>query len=188
MRNLLAFTFVLLLNYSAHAVPFAIDANAIYFSDSLTQPGSEEKFTRMATDASIGLSLVQDESLFIAVSLFTGNSKEATTTTTTWKSTDYGIRLMYFIDRVKQWGLGVAYHLSATGERESGGTKEYWKGTSYKIDFGYTPLLFHRVYFGLRINYYLAQYDQSSTDNINFSAETNKKQFIYPSIYLGMRF
>ncbi len=175
---------------AGNATPFAIDLNGIYFNDVLAQAGSAEyKVSRMAMDAAIGLSLLQDEWLFIGVSLFSGNSIEGSTTETTWKSTDYGLRLIYFIDRVKQWGLGFAYHLSASGEYDNGaGTKEFWKGTSYKFDFGYTPLLFHKIYFGLRINYYMAQYDQSSTDNSTFTAESNKKSFIYPSIYLGLRF
>lgn len=183
-------TFGIQANAVSGATPFAIDLNGIYFTDVLAQPSTTEyKVSRMAMDAAIGLSLLQDEWLFIGVSLFSGTSVEGSTTETKWKSTDYGLRLIYFIDRVKQWGLGFAYHLSATGEYDNGsGTKEYWKGTSYKFDFGYTPLLFHKIYFGLRMNYYMAQYDQSSTDNSTFSAESNKKSFIYPSIYLGMRF
>jgi hypothetical protein len=179
--------------FNAHALsggtPFAIDLNGIYFTDVTAQAGSAEyKVSRMAIDAAIGLSLLQEEWLFIGVSLFSGSSLEGSATETKWKSTDYGLRLIYFIDRIKQWGLGVSYHLSATGEHDNGTTKEYWKGTSYKIDFGYTPLLFNKIFFGLRMNYYSANYDQTSTDQSTYTAETNKKSFIYPSIYLGLRF
>ncbi|OQW50296.1 MAG: hypothetical protein A4S09_00440 [Proteobacteria bacterium SG_bin7] len=190
-------TFILILltafGLNAHALsggtPFAIDLNGIYFTDVTTQPSTPEyKVSRMALDAAIGLSLLQDEWLFIGVSLFSGSSVEGSTTETKWKSTDYGLRLIYFIDRLKQWGLGFAYHLSATGEYDNGTTKEYWKGTSYKFDFGYTPLLFNKVFFGLRMNYYMAQYSQTSTDNSTYTSESNSKSFIYPSIYLGLRF
>ena len=182
---LLAITFSFVSINQAQAVPFAIDFNAFYFSDKLTQSTSSTD-TRLASDVSIGLSLVREEWLFIAASIMSANSDDGGAID--WSSTDMGLRLIWFIDRLKQWGLGVAYHLSAKGTYESGPSKEYWRGSSYKIDIGYTPLLFHKIYMGLRVNYYYAEYDESSTDNITFAVERNSKSMLYPSIYLGFRF
>ena len=180
---------ILLYANIATAVPFAVDFNSAFFTDTVTAAGSSDyNVSRFATDAAIGLSLAQDESLFIGASLFSGSSSQGDTTKTTWKTTDYGLRIIWFIDRIKQWGLGFTYNLAATGTYENAGTTEYWKGSSYKFDFGFTPVLFHKLYFGFRINYYMAQYNQSSSDNSTFVSESNSKSFVYPSIYLGFRY
>ncbi len=190
LRASILFVLTMFSSAVTFAVPFAVDVNGIYFSDTLSPNGATEDtvVTRMAMDASIGLSLVHDEWLFIGASLFSANTMEKETTEVSWKTSDVGLRLIWFFDRVKQWGLGVAYHLSAKGSFNDGTNTEYWRGSSYKIDFGYTPLLFHKFYFGLRMNYYVAQYDESSSDNSTFVSEKNTRTFIYPSIYLGMRF
>ncbi len=173
---------------SFNAKAFVVDVNGFHMSDKVENT-SEATTTKFMGDASIGLGLVQDEWFLIGLSFLSGaTAEESGGSETKWTTNDLGLRLFVFIDRIKNWGLGIDYNLDARGKFESGGVAEYWRGAGYKVDFGYTPLLFHKVYFGVRVNYYVANYDQSSSDNITFVAEKNKRSMIYPSLYLGMRF
>ena len=173
---------------SFNANAFVVDVNGLYMSDTLDQT-TEATSTKMMADASVGISLVQDQWFLIGLSFLSGNvTDKSAGVTNSWSTTDLGLRLFVFIDRIKNWGLGVDYNIDARGKIVTGASTEYWRGSSYKIDFGYTPLLFHKVYFGVRVNYYVAAYDQSSSDNITFVAEKNTRTMLYPSLYLGLRF
>lgn len=188
MKTKILITFVALFFSSINAEAFVVDVNGFYFTDGL-ETTSEATSSKMMADASVGLSLVQDEWFLIGLSFLSGNfTDESGGTTNKWVTNDMGLRLFVFIDRIKNWGLGVDYNVDARSKLVLGSNTEYWRGSSYKIDFGYTPLLFHKVYFGVRVNYYVANYDQSSSDNVTFVAEKNTRTMVYPSLYLGLRF
>ncbi|MDZ4660832.1 MAG: hypothetical protein SGJ18_04360 [Pseudomonadota bacterium] len=188
MKTKTIFLLVSLFFASFNANAFVVDVNGLYFTDKLAQT-ADMTSSKMMADASIGLGLVQDEWFLIGLSFLSGNfTDEAGGVTTKWTSNDLGLRLFVFLDRIKNWGLGVDYNVDARGKLVVGTNTEYWRGSSYKIDFGYTPLLFHKVYFGVRVNYYVSNYDQSSTDNVTFVAEKNTRSMLYPSLYLGLRY
>lgn len=117
-----------------------------------------------------------------------GTMDEASGTEVKWSTFDYGVKFIAFLDRVKTWGLGLAYNLKAEGNWKSGATELDWRGSSVKFDIGYNPLVFNGFYFGVRLSYYVALYNEESTNGgSSYSSKDVQRSFVYPSIYLSYR-
>ena len=175
----------LTLSIAGHS--FVLDTNTYMVSDGFDETNSS--YSRFAGDISIGMRLVEDNMWSIAANLSSLNtSDQESGNTQRWSTFDYGLKVIGYLNRIKTWGFGFAYNLAANGEYSDATQSKKWRGTSVKMDVGYTPLVFHKVYFGVRLNYYLAQYTEESTDG--GSTYLNQKvgrNLLYPSIFLSFR-
>ncbi|MCB0366576.1 MAG: hypothetical protein H6624_07300 [Bdellovibrionaceae bacterium] len=175
----------LLFGFQSHAL--MLDSNLFYISDSLDV--TDQSFSRHGFDLSLAMGLDQDSMLNLGVNVSSMGTMDSTgATEVTWSTLDYGVKFIAFLDRVKTWGLGLAYNLKAQGKYESGGSELDWRGSSLKFDIGYNPLVFNGFYFGVRLSYYMAMYNEESTDGgSSYTSKDVKRSFIYPSIYLSYR-
>lgn len=172
---------------SPRANALMLDSNLFYLSDSLDI--TDQTFSRHGFDLSLAMGLDQDAMLNLGVNVSAmGTMDEASGTEVKWSTFDYGVKFIAFLDRVKTWGLGLAYNLKAEGNWKSGATELDWRGSSVKFDIGYNPLVFNGFYFGVRLSYYVALYNEESTNGgSSYSSKDVQRSFVYPSIYLSYR-
>lgn len=173
--------------FSSPAKALMLDSNLFYISDALDV--TDQTFTRHGFDLSLAMGLDQDAMFNLGVNISAmGTMDEVGSAETSWSTLDYGVKFIAFLTRVKTWGLGLAYNLKADGKYESGGTEIDWRGSSIKFDIGYNPIIVNGFYFGVRLSYYVALYNEESTDGgSNYTSKDVKRSFIYPSIYLSYR-
>ncbi|MCB0385021.1 MAG: hypothetical protein KDD43_06485 [Bdellovibrionales bacterium] len=173
--------------FGTHAKALMLDSNLFYISDALDV--TDQTFSRHGFDVSLAMGLDQDAMFNLGVNVSSmGTMDETGAAEVKWSTLDYGVKFIAFLDRVKTWGLGLAYNLNAAGKYESGATELDWRGSSLKFDIGYNPLVVNGFYFGVRLSYYVAMYNEESTDGgSSYTSKDVKRNFIYPSIYLSYR-
>ncbi len=172
-------------------LPLELDTNLYYFTD--TWGRADTSATRTAGDLAFGFGMDQDGSHVLGFNIMNNQSSDRSgSATTKWGTTDYGLKYTWHFNALKTWGMAIAYNISSAGTYMVPGTPdvdEKWRGTSYKIDVGYTPLVMYPFYFGVRLNYYVAQYKEISTDGgVQYISNPQSRSWLYPSIYLSLIF
>ncbi len=165
-----------------------LDFNLFGFNDSLSS-NDDTSSTRYAGDIGVGIGLDQNNMYSIGFGLMSvGTIDSFGDTDFNWSTLDYGIRFIMHLNRTKEWGVSLGLHPFAKGTIKNDAVDEEWRGMSYHVSVGYTPLLFHGCNFGLRLNYYSAIYNESSTDGSTFESDDNTRSMVYPSIFLSLRY
>lgn len=171
----------------AQAIAVTLDTNQFYFADTWSQ--NSQNFSRQASDFALTIGLDQDAYINLGVNLSLMSSNETSSSQSRWQSNDFGFKLALFLNSIKTWGMGLTYNVTARGQYESGATSEIRTGNSVKVDIGYNPPIFFPALFGVRLNYYMANYDKLSTDGgSSFTSSTTQRSFVYPSIYFCLHF
>lgn len=165
-----------------------LDFNGLYFDDSLKATNTSST-SRMIGDFSLALNLNQDASFLLGGNVSSLNTHDVYSgTLRDWNSFDYGIKFIAFLDSLHHWGIGLTYNLVANATYKEANNTYRWRGTSMQVSFGFNPIVVNTMYFGLRVNYYYAMYNESSMDGITYINENNQRSFLYPSIYFSIRY
>ena len=160
------------------------ELNVFYLSDTLNT-GSAVVSTRMFIDTSLGFQVDKGGRFLAGWGYSMHSTSHATTTTTTYSSTQMGPRFVYHIDRNKNWSVGAGYYLVTSATYNSGsGDGEKWKGTAIKADFGHNFNLTNEFLLGLRLNYSSASYVEKLVGTETYSTVSYTKVMMYPSVYM----
>ncbi len=179
----------LFLSSQAHAL--LLDFNGFYFNDKVDSESPKTTSDRTAADAALAIALDQDKMFNLGFAAFYGATQDTVTdgTNIRWSTFDYGIKFATYFNRTKEWGLGISYFPFAAGKYYfADGTSQNWRGSSFHISVGYDPLLIFGIYFGIRLNYYQASYKELSLDGNIYSPQSFTRSFLYPSLYLSVRY
>ena len=161
-----------------------IELNGFYTGESLSTTSSSSD-SRVFFEGALGFT-IDKAGHYLAgwgYASFTNNDTFAGSSTT-YTSTQMGPRFMYVFDKDKKWSFAAAYYLvtSANFSPSGGGAEEKWKGTAFKLDFGYNFPLSESFFIGLRMNYDSASYTEKFIGSA-YTAVSYTKTSIYPSIY-----
>ena len=162
-----------------------IEANVFYLTDALSYESTTAE-SKMYFDVSFGFRLDKKGDYLLGWNIVSITRKDDTDTTTSYASSDMGIKFTYFFDKAHTWGIGVNYNLMAKATfSTNNGDVEEWRGTSYKAEVGYSKDVAEDFFVGLRMNYYAAQLGERIVGQTTLSKVSYTRTFIYPSIYIG---
>lgn len=177
-----------LLSFSANSQALVIfDANAFYLSDAF-KTDTDASVGRTLWDLSLGMSLRKKGRLILgwnyASSSFTDTADSETITLTV---SDMGPKLSYFFDKEFIWSLGFAYNLITKGNYDNNGDTKEFRGTSMKVDFGYTPHITENFSIGAKLNYYKPSFNEQISGETTLEAVSYGRTVIYPSMAFHYR-
>lgn len=188
MRNSLVALLLLLILPRAHAA--SIEANVFYFSDSMSYASQASTYNRTLWDIYIGLNLDKKGRLIMGWnygSMSFTDSPNGTPTKLT--ISDMGPKVTYYIDKDLRFPLSVTYNIISKGSYSSGGgTALEERGTSMKVEFGYTPQIGENIFFGAKLNWYKASFSEEVSNQTALAKVTNGRTAIYPSLSILYRF
>lgn len=164
-----------------------IDVGAAYSADTLTT-SSDSANTQYFYNVSALFNLDRRARWNMGW-VFFGISQTSTAASvdTTYTSLDMGPALRWNIDKGGIFSLTAAYGYLAKGTYSSGSTEEDWEGTSLFGQFSIqAPISEEKLYIGLSINYYAANYTQKTVSNVESSTDT-QKTWIFPMVSLTWR-
>lgn len=184
-------TFVLggiLLNQPASAAP-VIDVNVFYWTDSFSYGDTDNSYARTFYDFMLGLSLTKKRRLLLGWNYgsmsFTDspNSEE-----TALSVTDMGPKLVYYLNKNRTVVAAFTYNLITRADYTppAGDTTEL-RGTSMKFELGWLPQVSDSIFFGVKINYYSASFNEEITNETALEQVSYTRAIIYPSLSLTFR-
>ena len=168
----------------AHAY---LEINGFYNTDNFKN-SSQNNNSQMLYDASIGFA-IDKKAFYLAGWNYTGHSTTKTTTTTeSYSSTQMGPKFIFFFGKPKMFSLGLAYNIQTKATFNNGTQTYTWKGTGLKADFGVNFPIGETTYFGLRLNYASASYNEQLVGGSSYTQVSYTRVFMYPSIYMFFGF
>lgn len=102
-------------------------------------------------------------------------------------SNDMGPALRWQIDKQKLYSLTLAYGIICRGGYNDGSTDEALTGESYLLKFAVEPMVTERVFVGVGLNYYVANYKTSVVNSLQ-SEVSYKNTIFYPSLSFSYRY
>lgn len=166
---------------------FTLDLNAFYMSDTLTV-SSDTTSTKIFGDLAAMMSMDRKGRLLLGWSYGYISINESGSTTSEFSLTEMGPKIGYYITKDYLWSVFFVYNLQSTAEYSSGATTAEWRGTSMKAEIGFTPAFSETFYAGLKLNYYLASFDEQFVSGTTFSTISNTRTTIYPTVAFIYRF
>jgi hypothetical protein len=166
----------------------AIDLNLFYDSDSSSIASTDAASKSMIYD--IAPMIVLDDETTYVVGWNFGSYKLTSTdalTDVSYSLTEMGLRFGYFFDADSAWSIYLVYNLIATATYNDG-TEQEWRGTTYKVEIGYTPRILRKLHGGFKLNYHVASFDEQFVGGSAFTEISNARTLIYPSFHLTYRF
>ncbi len=176
----------LLMGASPAAQAAAIETNLFYLSDNL-EAADKATGSKMFVDGAILINLTRRGRTMIGWNVGMINTADTGDTERSFSLQEMGPKLSFHMGREKEWGLAFVYNLNATAKYKAGADEAEWRGTSYKVEFGYNPQLTERLFGGLRLNYYTASFNEQLVGSTNYSTISNSRALIYPSFHLSFR-
>jgi len=159
------------------------EVGAFYYTDKLSSTSSINS-SKMNYDLAI-LMTAEGKNTFAIGWSYTGvSSIDETTSKTTYKSTETGPKFSYLFGKEKNWYLGLIYNFTAKANFEDTNGSAEWRGTSYKVEFGFMPRISSKLAVGVKFNYHAANYNEQITNSTNLTKTTNSKTLIYPTLSL----
>jgi hypothetical protein len=116
--------------------------------------------SRAIYDIGFGELMGKPNSWIWTVNYGTGSFSDKTTTTETFAFTDIGVKIGYFWTKQKDWFTTVTYNLKSTATHNDGTTETEYRGTSLRMDLGYTYWAADSFGVAARIMYYAATYKE----------------------------
>lgn len=188
MNSLYVFIFCFLSSVNLWAL--SVDANLFYFSDSL-ESTSENTSTDTFYDVAVTINLDKRGRFFTGWSYGSLTSDRGDSGVPSITITDMGPIFGWHINRDNNWVLVAVYNLISTADftEASSATNEEWRGSSYKVSFGYKGYVVEEMFqAGLYLNYYGSSFSESVSSGTTLSNVSYSKSAIYPSILLSYRF
>lgn len=160
-----------------------IELNLFYYSDSFSISDTENSNNRTFWDICPTVDLTSKGRFNVgwnyASMSFTDKMDTAETTLTI---VDMGPKFTYYFDKGLHWPLAFTYNLISTGKYTQGSSPSAeQRGTSMKVEVGYTPEVTEKVFIGAKLNYYKADFKEEVTGDTNLAKVTNGRSTIYPS-------
>ena len=178
----------LILFFAQRASAVFIDLNTFYYSDTLVM-GTSSTMNRTFYDATIGFTVDKKGNYQIGWDYVVEGTTDTTTTTTTYAGSYMGPKFKVFFDKNLNWGLGLAYNLSATAiYTPAGGTAEKWRGTNLRVDFGYNLNIDDSYAVGFKINYSSSTFAEKLVNETTYTTVAYTRTFIFPSISFSARY
>src|SRR5690606_32408760 len=110
--------------------------------------------TKTFMDFALGFSVDKRDQFQIGwrYSIFT--TSESGSSTTSYSSTEMGPKFTYYFDKKRAWGASFVYNLIVNANyKPNGGTTQKWRGSSFKLDFGYGIPVSENLRLGLHLVY-----------------------------------
>ncbi len=172
---------------SVQARAATTELNLFYFSDAMTYDSDSYSYNRTFWDINFGVDLNKKGTLVLGWNYgslsFTDNPGTATKLTVT----DMGPKLTYFFDKNLTWPISFTYNIISRGKYTSGAIEAEERGTSMKVEVGYTPQISESWYAGAKLNYYKVSFNEEIVGDTALSQVTNGRTVIYPSFTLLYR-
>ncbi|MCB0421095.1 MAG: hypothetical protein KDD61_08865 [Bdellovibrionales bacterium] len=183
LRNILFFSLVMGTSITAHA--FTVDLNFFYFSDALTH-SSDNSRSDLYYDLAVMTNLTRTGSFMVGWNYGAYSVSEAATSSTTYSGTEMGPRFGWYIDRKMEWCVFATYNLQAEATYSTT-SNETWRGSSYKMEFGYSPEVFDGVFVGGKLIYYAATFTEKLVGSATYSTVSYSRSLIYPTLMISFR-
>ncbi|MCB0412273.1 MAG: hypothetical protein KDD22_07085, partial [Bdellovibrionales bacterium] len=126
----MVFVGLALFSANSNAASLFVDLNAFYMSDA-AQTTSTTSETKTFFDAAIGFGVNKTSQWQVG---WNYSSYGASTTDTTYTSSEMGPKFGYYFDKDRNWGASFSYNMIVTGTNTESGTTSNWRGTSMKFD------------------------------------------------------
>ncbi len=188
MLNLVKiFTFLFFIVLTAQAQAY-LELNAFYNSDNFKNEKTNSN-TVMLYDASIGFA-IDKKGMYSVGWNYSGNTASTNdgTNSKSYSSTQMGPRFIFFFDKAKMFNLGLTYNISTKASYNDGTDTFNWKGTAMKADFGVNFPIGETSFFGLRLNYSTASYNEQLKGSADYKTVSYNRNFIYPSLSMFFGF
>jgi hypothetical protein len=164
---------------------YFFDVNAFYLSDSSSVSSASSASSKLTYGLTLGVNIDKKGAWLVgwnyeALSL----SDTASSSTTTYATTQMGPKFYVFFDKDRSWFLSAAYNISTKATYASGAaSSQDWTGTAIAASFGYQGEVGSGAYMGLRLNYNAGSYSESAVGG-TYSTISNSRTVIYPSVGL----
>lgn len=188
LKKILIFNVFMLL-FCTNSFALSIDVNLFYFSDSV-EHSSTSSSTDTFYDVALTMNLDKKGKFFTGWS-YGSLSSDRGSSLPSITVTDMGPIFGWHINRGQNWVLVAVYNLISTAQFNdtTSGTKEEWRGSSYKVSFGYKGFVIEELLqAGLYLNYYGSNFSESISNTTTLSSISYSKSEIYPSIFISYRF
>lgn len=172
---------------NARAAAFVFDANVFYFSDSFTYNSQANTYQRLMWDVAPAFTIALKGRFIIGWNYASYTLTENPGTETSLTITDMGPKFIYYLNRDKTWVGAFTYNLITKADYSGGGSTSELRGSSMKAEFGYTPMMWERVYMGAKLNYYQASFNEEVTGTTSLAQVTHSRAIIYPTFAMTFR-
>lgn len=120
---------------------------------------------------------------------WTVNSTElsdGTSSTTAYKTTEMGPKLGIFLDNKKTWAVFFSYYMNTSLHFNDGVTEQIWRGTALKTEVGYTAQMTDRLFAGVYLHIYQANFSEQIL-GATINAVSYTKTLTYPAVQISYR-
>lgn len=184
-RSLLIFFFVFG-SAAVHAVVPVVDLNAFYNSDTFTYASTTSEYKKTLWDVTLGVNL-DNRGLWTAGWSYASSSlTENPGTETSLAVIDMGPKIIWYLDKDRNWVLAFTYNLITKADYTSGATTSELRGNSMKVEAGYMQPISDAFLLGARINWYKPSFNEEIVGT-TLSDVTHSRAVIYPSFALMLR-
>ncbi|MGE0763065.1 MAG: hypothetical protein AB7N80_07300 [Bdellovibrionales bacterium] len=188
MKFFVRLFYLMALSFGCKAQALTFDLNIFYYTDALAAT-TDSDYKRTIYDFAIMLNLNRKGSLVLGWSYASVAADDtASSTTTSYSSTEMGPRFGYYFDRNFLWSFFFTYNLQAKSDYSSGSSTAEWRGTSMKGELGYMPQWNEQFQAGVKLNYYKSTYNEQITNSTTLTSVSNGRTMIYPSLAFVYRF
>ncbi len=170
----------------AHAVNFVLDADGLYFSDSIAATNkSSDSATLISGFAGFGVDKKNMYEIGWDYSSHSTSTVDASSTVA-YNASEMGPEVVSYLDKDRNWRFSLAYDLVTSATYSlTGSSNEKWDGYAINTSIGYQFRWDSSLSMGLRLNYSLDSYSQSIVGSTTTSV-SNSKTLIYPSVALTL--
>jgi hypothetical protein len=186
-KTLIAF-FLLIGGRSAFAVTPVFDLDIFYFNDAFAYSSSTSTYHRMFWDFMAGMPVAGKGRWVLGWNYDSMSFTDNPGTAETLSITDMGPKLVYYADKDRTWVIGAMYGLISTGSYNPGTTASQLRGSSMRIEAGYTPHMTDSLLMGAKLVWYKASFKEEVTNETSLAKVTDGRTVIYPVFAMTYRF
>ncbi len=186
MRIFALSLFMVVFSRGAHAVVPVMDANVFYFTDAFTYDSDNYSYRRLLWDFTLGLNLDKRGSWVLGWAYSASTFSDNPGTETSLTVTDMGPKVTWYLNKDRNWVLGLIYNLITKANYSSGSTVSELRGSSMKVEAGYMYSMWDTVSVGAKINWYKLSFNEEIVDT-SLSQVTHARTIIYPSFSFTIR-
>lgn len=186
--TLVALLFGLLSAPQARAIMPVFDINVFYLTDAMTH-STESAFARTFYDIMVGFPVTRKKSFIVGWNYsIMSYSDDTGSGATTLSISDMGPKFAWYFDKERTWVIAGTYNLITKGTYgPAGGTSTELRGTSLRVEAGYTPQMWTNVFIGAKLIYYKATFNEEITANTALEQVSYGRTSIYPALSMTIR-
>ncbi len=165
-----------------------VDFNFLYLNDS-TKVDTTGTNTSTLMDFAIGYDVDKKGEFQLGWAYSTRATSSGAGTPETYASTEMGPQFKWYFTKDRTWSIHATYLLigNATFKALGGGAEQKWRGSGYKVDFGYGAPLSENFRLGMYLVYHTSNFNErvtgSTLDTIAYS-----RTFMLPMVHMSYRF